>query len=79
MDIRPTLETRQIDEEVFNAKPSESNRIWIAGRAMEERLGASVGSSRCCSLCVANQSVGRLRLPEPPSRPFRRDSSSRPL
>jgi hypothetical protein len=51
LGIEPTLETREIDEESFKANPSESNRIWIAGRPMEEWLGARVGSSRCCSVC----------------------------
>lgn len=51
LGIEPTLETREIDEEEFEANPSESNRIWIAGRPMEEWLGARVGSSRCCSVC----------------------------
>ena len=49
--IEPALEERAIDEESFIADPSESNRVWIAGRPMEEWLGASVGSSRCCSVC----------------------------
>jgi hypothetical protein len=49
--IEPTLEIREIDEKSFKADPAESNRIWIAGRPMEEWLGASVGSSRCCSVC----------------------------
>lgn len=51
LGIVPSLEIREIDEESFKAKPSESNRIWIAGRPMEEWLGAGVGSSRCCSVC----------------------------
>lgn len=51
LGIEPTLEIREIDEKSFKANPSESNRIWIAGRPMEEWLGASVGSSRCCSVC----------------------------
>ena len=51
LGVEPTLETREIDERTFKADPSESNRIWIAGRPMEEWLGASVGSSRCCSVC----------------------------
>ena len=49
--IKPTLETRDIGEKAFKANPFESNRIWIAGRPIEEWLGASVGSSRCCSVC----------------------------
>jgi len=51
LDIEPRLEIREIDEKSFKAAPSESNRIWIAGRPMEEWLGATVGSSRCCSVC----------------------------
>jgi Domain of unknown function (DUF2703) len=51
LGIEPILETRALDEQSFKADPSESNRIWIAGRPMEEWLGAKVGSSRCCSVC----------------------------
>ena len=51
LSIEPMLEVREIDQESFEANPSESNRIWIAGRPMEEWLGARVGSSRCCSVC----------------------------
>jgi hypothetical protein len=51
LGIEPRLEIREIDERSFKANPSESNRIWIAGRPMEEWLGASVGSSPCCSVC----------------------------
>ena len=51
LGIEPTLEVREIDERSFKANPSESNRIWIAGRPMEEWIGARVGSSRCCSVC----------------------------
>ena len=51
LGIEPSLEVRAIDEESFKSNPSESNRIWIGGRPMEEWLGARVGSSRCCSVC----------------------------
>ena len=51
LGIEPTLEIREIDEKSFRANPAESNRIWIAGRPMEEWLGANVGKSRCCSVC----------------------------
>lgn len=51
LGIEPSLETREIGERAFKTNPSESNRIWIAGRPMEEWIGASVGSSRCCSVC----------------------------
>src|SRR5512134_3243872 len=55
LGIEPSLEIREIDESSFKAKPSESNRIWIAGRPMEEWLGASVGSSPCCSVCGTSE------------------------
>jgi len=51
LGIEPKLEVRTIDRELFVSNPSESNRIWIAGRPMEEWLGAEIGSSRCCSVC----------------------------
>lgn len=51
LGIEPSLDVREIDEKAFKTNPSESNRIWIAGKPMEEWLGASVGSSRCCSVC----------------------------
>lgn len=55
LGIEPTLEIREIDEKSFKANPAESNRIWIAGRPMEEWLGARVGSSRCCSVCGTSE------------------------
>ena len=55
LGIEPTLEIREIDEQSFKVNPSESNRIWIGGRPMEEWLGAGVGSSRCCSVCGTSE------------------------
>ena len=55
LGIEPRLEIKEIDERSFKANPSESNRIWIAGRPMEEWLGASVGSSACCSVCGTSE------------------------
>ena len=51
LGIEPAFDERVIDERSFHANPSESNRIWIAGKPMEEWLGAKVGSSPCCSVC----------------------------
>lgn len=51
LGIEPVLEIREIDDAAFKANPSESNRIWIAGKPMEEWINASVGSSPCCSVC----------------------------
>lgn len=55
LGIEPKLEIREIDEKSFKANPSESNRIWIAGRPMEDWLGANVGSSPCCSVCGTSE------------------------
>jgi hypothetical protein len=35
LGIEPVLETLAIDESTFQANPSESNRIWIAGKPLE--------------------------------------------
>jgi hypothetical protein len=51
LGIEPVLETQAIDEAAFQADPSESNRIWIAGKPLEEWLGARIGASQCCSVC----------------------------
>lgn len=51
LGIEPVLETQEIDEDAFKATPSESNRVWIAGKSAEDWLGADVGMSRCCSVC----------------------------
>jgi hypothetical protein len=51
LDLQPILETVELTQGSFNRDPSASNRIWIAGRPLEEWLGARVGSSRCCSIC----------------------------
>jgi hypothetical protein len=55
LGIEPRLEIKEIDETSFRENPSESNRIWIAGKPMEEWLGATVGSSRCCSVCGTSE------------------------
>jgi len=51
LGIEPVLETLAIDEKAFQAEPSESNRIWIAGKPLEAWLGARIGASPCCTVC----------------------------
>lgn len=51
LGIEPELETRALDQATFEAHPSESNRVWIAGQPMEAWVGAQVGASPCCSVC----------------------------
>ena len=47
LGIRPTLEIEEIDEESFQRDPSQSNRIWIADKPLEDWLGAQTSGSPC--------------------------------
>ena len=51
LGIQPVLEVRAIDDSRFRTDPSESNRIWIAGKPLEDWLDARIGSSPCCPVC----------------------------
>ena len=51
LGFEPKLETRTMNEQSFRANPSGSNAIWIAGQPLEKWLGATTGTSRCCSVC----------------------------
>jgi len=55
LGMEPALETREIEPDAFKGLPSESNRIWIAGRSIEDWLNASVGKSTCCSACGGSE------------------------
>jgi hypothetical protein len=74
LGIEPVLEIKEVDSDAFKANPSESNRIWIAGRPMEEWLGARVGSSPCCSVCGTSEcrtvEVGGVTFEAIPERLF---------
>lgn len=54
LGIRTRLEERALDQATFEGSPGESSRIWIAGRPLEDWLGASAGASQCCSVCGNN-------------------------
>lgn len=51
LGIAPVLEMQTLDAAAFRADPSESNRLWIGGKPMEDWLGARPGSSPCCEVC----------------------------
>ena len=51
LSIEVTFEQREIDRTAFANDPSQSNRIWISGRPLEEWLGAKVGQSPCGDIC----------------------------
>jgi hypothetical protein len=55
LGITPVLEERALDQATFEASPEASNRIWIAGRPLEDWLGATAGASSCCSVCGDNE------------------------
>lgn len=51
LGIEPRLEVRALSQADFSADPSESNRIWVAGRTLEHWVGATAGASRCSTVC----------------------------
>ncbi len=46
-----SLNKKAIDPETFRKDVLQSNRILIAGRTLEEWLGATTGQSKCCETC----------------------------
>lgn len=54
LNIEPTVEMIALDQATFDEAPSESNRIWVAGRPLEDWVGAEVSGSQCCSVCGDN-------------------------
>ena len=51
VDIEVVLEKKTLSPSDFSKDPLESNRIWIAGKPIEEWLSATIGKSQCCSTC----------------------------
>ena len=51
LGIEPVLHTVEIDESSFKVSPTESNRILVAGKTLENWVGAATGRSRCSSVC----------------------------
>jgi len=49
--IEVIFEQREIDQTAFANDPSQSNRIWISGKSLEEWLSAQVGQSLCGDIC----------------------------
>ncbi len=50
-EIRVTLTKKALKPEAFKLDVLQSNKIVIAGRTLEEWLGAETGQSRCCEVC----------------------------
>ncbi len=50
-DINVSLVKMAIEPETFKKDVLQSNKIVIAGRTLEEWLGAETGQSPCCEVC----------------------------
>jgi len=51
LQMQVVLHRQALTLDQFNQDPQASNRIWIADQPLEAWLGASTGSSPCCSVC----------------------------
>lgn len=52
LGIEVILEKKVLTTEIFAKDVSQSNRIWIGARPLEDWLGAKVGQSPCpCEVC----------------------------
>lgn len=51
LNIEVVLIKETLDFATFAKNPLQSNRILIAGKPLEEWIGASVGKSQCCKVC----------------------------
>jgi hypothetical protein len=49
--IEARLVKKSLDPETFRNDVLQSNKILIAGKQMEEWLGARTGQSKCCETC----------------------------
>lgn len=52
LGLKVTLEKKSLDPTTCAKDISQSNRIWIGDRALEEWLGAKVGKSLCGFCCT---------------------------
>ena len=50
-DIAVSVVKKAIDPETFRKDALQSNKILIAGKTLEEWLGATTGQSKCCEAC----------------------------
>jgi len=49
--VEVVLEKAALSPSAFAKDPLESNRIWLAGKPIEEWLQPKVGKSQCCGTC----------------------------
>ena len=55
LSIDVVIDQRKIAQSTFVNDPSQSNRIWIGHRSLEDWLEAKVGQSQCCDICQGNE------------------------
>ncbi|MBI4061364.1 MAG: DUF2703 domain-containing protein [Elusimicrobia bacterium] len=55
LGIAVRADARPLSSKTFKNDPSASNRIWVAGRPLEDWLGARVGRSPCCGACGTSE------------------------
>lgn len=51
LGIAFSLETRALETREFDRDPSQSNRLWIDNKPLEQWLRAETGASPCCGPC----------------------------
>ena len=51
LGIEVTLEKEELSVTEFKKDPSQSNRIWINNRLLEDWIEGTVGHSPCCDVC----------------------------
>jgi hypothetical protein len=51
LGIAFSLETRALDSQEFNKDPSQSNRLWIDKKPLENWVKGETGASPCCGPC----------------------------
>ncbi|QXE89704.1 DUF2703 domain-containing protein [Geomonas subterranea] len=54
LNISVIAESSHLGEAEFAQDPLESNRVWVAGKPLEEWLKVQTGQSRCCGPCGDN-------------------------
>lgn len=49
------LDQKVIAQSTFVNDPSQSNRIWIGSKSLEDWLEAKLGQSKCCDICEGSE------------------------
>lgn len=55
LGIDVVLAREELSMEDFRKDPSQSNRIWLNDRLLEEWIGGETGQSPCCDVCSPSE------------------------